>query len=382
MGGWSQSPAAPPAALLKGWQKTCIDNGSFFGIPSVITSDKGPHFGHSAWWEALCAAHGVRRAYSQPYHHRANGKAESAGHQLREKLKRLIADVQEPLVSWVDLLPKALRFIHDTPGESGFSPYEIVFGRQRSLGGIPYRPLLKAVDAQDWFARQKQLDEKIAKILNSRHEKQANKVNSKLVEPPPLKVGAVVWYCAEEGLVKDKLQPIWQGPGKIVEKRGKDSYVVELGLKNLQEAHRDQLRPHVDDVFAEQPLPLNYFSGKAPVLEPILGPDEYLPESILDHEVRDGVTKVLVKWKGWKDPTWEPLNELMNEVLKPYAMAKNLKPVFFGRGFSEAGFPHFYVPLDSLRHSVAIMLREVIFGFFCHSLSFFLFFSLQLNASS
>ncbi len=49
-----------------------------FGIPSVVTSDGGPHF-IGGWWQTLCAHFGVRIAYAQAYHHQANGFAEVAG---------------------------------------------------------------------------------------------------------------------------------------------------------------------------------------------------------------------------------------------------------------------------------------------------------------
>ncbi len=35
-----------------------------FGIPSIITSDRGPQFA-AAWWNTLCAQGGVRRAYDR-----------------------------------------------------------------------------------------------------------------------------------------------------------------------------------------------------------------------------------------------------------------------------------------------------------------------------
>jgi hypothetical protein len=49
-----------------------------FGIPSIITSDRGPQFA-GAWWTTICAQVGIRRAYSQAYHHQANGRAEVIG---------------------------------------------------------------------------------------------------------------------------------------------------------------------------------------------------------------------------------------------------------------------------------------------------------------
>ena len=47
------------------------------GIPSVVTSDRGPHFA-GAWWRTMCALHGIRHAYAQAHHHPANGRAEKA----------------------------------------------------------------------------------------------------------------------------------------------------------------------------------------------------------------------------------------------------------------------------------------------------------------
>ena len=41
--------------MLKEWQ--------IFGIPSIVSTDKGSHF-TSAWWQTLCAELGIRHAYS------------------------------------------------------------------------------------------------------------------------------------------------------------------------------------------------------------------------------------------------------------------------------------------------------------------------------
>ena len=57
-----------------------------FGLPDVITSDQGSHF-VSSWFQTLAASLGLRQAFSQAYHHQANGRAEMAGQQLMEKLE-------------------------------------------------------------------------------------------------------------------------------------------------------------------------------------------------------------------------------------------------------------------------------------------------------
>jgi hypothetical protein len=76
-----------------------------FGLPSTVTSDRGPLFA-ALWWQTTCAAHGVRTAYAQAYHHNANGRAEVAGQQVIRKLSKLITDPQEPGLSWVELLQR------------------------------------------------------------------------------------------------------------------------------------------------------------------------------------------------------------------------------------------------------------------------------------
>ena len=95
------------AMLLHQWRP--------FGIPSIITSDQGSHF-TGDFWKTMCANLGIRHAYSQAYHHQANGRAEMAGQILLERLRKL---QDKRGVVWVELLPMVLDRYHDIPGESG-----------------------------------------------------------------------------------------------------------------------------------------------------------------------------------------------------------------------------------------------------------------------
>ena len=88
-----------------------------FGLPNVITSDQGSHF-VSSWFQTLASGLGVRQAFSQAYHHQANGRAEMAGQQLMEKLRKMHADEG---INWAESLESALRVIHDTPGITGLT---------------------------------------------------------------------------------------------------------------------------------------------------------------------------------------------------------------------------------------------------------------------
>ena len=109
------------------------DGWDIFGVPAVITSDQGPQF-VGQWWRTICARLGIRQAWSQAYRPQANGRAEVAGKTLMGFMRRLWVELG---INWVEALPRVLRAYHDTRGESGYSPFQIVFGRERFVAGAP-----------------------------------------------------------------------------------------------------------------------------------------------------------------------------------------------------------------------------------------------------
>jgi hypothetical protein len=307
--------------------KTMYRQWEIFGVPSVVTSDRGQHWA-AAWWETLCAAMGVRRAFGQAYHHQANGRAEVAGQRVMNVLKKLITDVAEREASWVVLLPKALRHLHDAPGEAGISPYEIVFGRQRALQGLPHSPPREAEGASQFMQRMRAQDERIAAKLNALHNTRWSRINAKRMEPPPFAIGDLVWYRPEPQPGRDKLAPQWRR-GVVKGRVGHDSYVVEISAGVNQEAHRSQLKPHTADTLSENPLSLFYFSGKAAPLE--VGPDEWLVEEIRAHRrnTSSGELEFLVRWKDWDatDLQWQPWKSFIqfyNDDLVQYCVDKGI----------------------------------------------------------
>ena len=107
-----------------------------FGVPSVIKRDQASLIVGS-WFENFCAGMGIWQAFSQAYHHQANGRAERAGQSLMEILRKIY---EERKINWVEALPQTLDRYHDVPNLSGLSPYQIVFGRHRPLRNVPYTP--------------------------------------------------------------------------------------------------------------------------------------------------------------------------------------------------------------------------------------------------
>ena len=279
--------------MLKEW--------SPFGIPSVMTSDRGSHF-TGAWWRTFCAELGIRHAYAHVYHHQANGRAEVAGQQIKEVLRKIL--VEENL-TWVEALPRVLNKIHDAKGVGGLSPYEIMFGRYRPLANAPYEPEKECEDAKEFFNRMLDSDERISRILNGLHDQRMVWENRSLKTPEPFVVGDKAWYRRPEEK-RGPLDSRWLGPVEIMSRVGESSYEILVKPGKIISAHQSWLKPYKEDMYNKAPVPLNYHRLTV-VDEGALG-DEFVVEEILDHRVRNGKEEYLTWWRGSpkNEATWEP----------------------------------------------------------------------------
>ena len=70
-----------------------------FDIPRTICSDRGPQF-TGGWFKAMCSLMGIRHAKSVAYLSRSNGRAEVAGRQLFEKLRKI--HITNPRRNWFE----------------------------------------------------------------------------------------------------------------------------------------------------------------------------------------------------------------------------------------------------------------------------------------
>ena len=222
-------------SMLKYWWRP-------FGIPSVISSDRGSHFVNN-WWDTMCAKLGIRQMFSPAYHHQANGRVEVCGQQLLERLRKLNA---RESVNWVEVLPMVVDRYHDTPGESGLTPYQIVFGRERSFGNLPYEMSNENEDARTFFERMRTIDQRVADVLNRRHTLRARSINKGKPQHPMFNVGELVWYRRPEKS-GTKLDSRWLGPCKITKKVAEHTYEIQVGEHRWMRAHNTFLKPHVVD---------------------------------------------------------------------------------------------------------------------------------------
>ena len=119
----STTAADCAAALLQGWIQR-------FGVPSIITSDRGPQF-TSSLWSSLCSLLSISHTQTTAYHPQSNGLVERFHRRLKDALRARSAGPD-----WFSHLPWVLLGIRSAwREEAEFSPAEAVFGSQLVLPG-------------------------------------------------------------------------------------------------------------------------------------------------------------------------------------------------------------------------------------------------------
>jgi transposase InsO family protein len=102
-------------ALFQGWV-------SRFGVPAVITSDRGAQF-TSSLWAALCRLLNIQHNQTTAYHPQSNGMVERFHRCLKDALHARCA-----AANWVDHLPWVLLGLRAAAREDdGSTPAQEVF---------------------------------------------------------------------------------------------------------------------------------------------------------------------------------------------------------------------------------------------------------------
>ena len=140
-------------------------------------------------------------------------------------------------VCWVELIPHVLRKYHDMSGVSGLSPYEIVYGRQRPLAGLPYEVPRVCEDAVEFFKRMEELDQRVAKHLDDEHRTRCELINASRKTKPIYPNGSKVWFKRPAGL-STGLQSVWEGPCEVLRRASAGSYLISVQRGN----HKQYIR--------------------------------------------------------------------------------------------------------------------------------------------
>ena len=110
------STAECVSAMFHGWI-------SRFGVPSIITSDRGTQF-TSSLWSSICSLLSIHHVSTTAFHPQSNGMVERFHRQLKNSLRARLASSD-----WFEHLPWVLLGLRATPREdSATSASEAVYG--------------------------------------------------------------------------------------------------------------------------------------------------------------------------------------------------------------------------------------------------------------
>ena len=126
----------------------------------------------------------------------------------------------------MEALLTVLRYHHNTMGEEGLSPYQILFGRDRPEAGLPYSPPSKCPSAQTFFDRIEEVDQIVAENYKQVQMEIQAQVNAKRNPRAPFSEGEKVWVLRPKAIGGNKLETWWLVHAKVVQRVGNSSYQV------------------------------------------------------------------------------------------------------------------------------------------------------------
>lgn len=208
------------------------------GIPREILSDHGKQFTSQLLGE-LHKLLGIKPLFSSIYHPMGNGRIERVHASLKTSLRKLCADKPR---DWHRYLTSVLFALREMPSDrTGFSPFELLYGRQcrgpvavlRDLWSNNVtdveRPLFQYVlELRDKLTECCELAAKNAEISISKYKSYFDLKS----QDRHLNVNDEVLVLLPD--VSNKLLVSWKGPFTIVEKKSKLNYVInENGTHKL-----------------------------------------------------------------------------------------------------------------------------------------------------
>lgn len=222
--------------------------------------------------------------------------------------------------NWVEGLPAALRILNDLPGPTGYSAYQLAYGRDRPLAGVPSQPPRIAHDAQVFLQRMEDMREAAARQLEVMHQRDADLMAQWRRRKVEFKAADRVWYHRPAPVGGLKLRTNLIGPCVVLRRESQSSYLIEVKPDVPFVAHTDGLKENVEPERGAAGLPLNYYRLTETPEEAL--PDEFIVDRLVDHGILpDGTVDYKTLWRGYPETEFscEPSSQFVHRFSADWA---------------------------------------------------------------
>ncbi|KAL5262651.1 hypothetical protein ACHWQZ_G008148 [Mnemiopsis leidyi] len=204
---------------------------SIFGTPEGILSDNGGEF-QGRKWEPICDAFGIRQKTTAAEAPFSNGVCERHNMLIGEMTEKTMDDVGcslQTALMWAVHAKNSLINIY------GFSPYQLVFGYNPSIPGIPNNklPALSSETSSKMVASQinSLRTARMAYIKAENSERIARALRGRVYD------GTHKRFCAGDTVYYKRLgQKTWCGPGTVIAQIGNE-VLVKSGSGRYVKVH-------------------------------------------------------------------------------------------------------------------------------------------------
>ena len=140
---------------------------------------------------------------------------------------------------------RAIQAYHDLPTPSGYSPHEILFGRDRIEQGLPWATPWKALDCEEFVANAEEVAAKVTEALTEEQDKRRHYQAKGPVAK--YKVGDTVWLERPYKLSEHRQATTYYVPAEVQKRLGEDTYTLKVGERLYRDRHHSQMKLRVPD---------------------------------------------------------------------------------------------------------------------------------------
>lgn len=221
-----------------------------YGTPSTLLSDNGSEFSSHLMTEISNILE-IKCLKSAPYHSHGNGMVERVNRTLQEKLALLIDNDED---KWDINLPLAVFAINNSRhSATGYSPFEVVFGRQPRLPVDPLNEQSREEAYTDNLALKLELIRRDAKATDDQYRDNTKDSFDKNRKDVKFNLDdEVLVYFPPRSKASDKLIDRYLGPYQVIEVRENNIYKLKLLDEKIRRkrviiCHVDRMKRYKQD---------------------------------------------------------------------------------------------------------------------------------------